>query len=200
MKTQSQILPTTDLVGRCLEFDFPVMRIGVAEYSEGPTGATVFWFPDRAVATIDVRGGAPGFFNLDWLRLGYDLPNLGAIAVSGGSWYGLRAAAGVAAALKAEEHRSGHWANLAKVAGAIIYDCGTRRVTDYHPDERLGDAVDRDGRLAVGDQPIPAGETNIGELLAQVPEGIRTVSGTIMGTRSAPKNPGNTTISVVVTN
>ena len=259
MKTQHEISPTTDIVGRCLEFDFPSMRIGVAEYSEGPTGATVFWFPDRAVATVDVRGGAPGSFNLDWLRLGYDFPNLDAMAGSGGSWYGRGTAAGVAAALQAEEHRSGHWANLANVAGAIIYDYGTRRVTNYHPDERLGAAalgaaragrfplgaqgagrntmhgsyfglwlhsgqggafrqigptkiaafavvnsvgvaVDRDGRLAVGDQSIPTGETSIGELLAQVPEGIRTVSGTIMGARSVPKNPSNTTISVVVTN
>ena len=48
MKTQNELSPTTDVDGRCLEFDFPGLRIGVAAYSEGPTGATVFWFRLRS--------------------------------------------------------------------------------------------------------------------------------------------------------
>ena len=30
-----------------LRFDFPGLRIGIAEYPEGPTGVTVFQFPHR---------------------------------------------------------------------------------------------------------------------------------------------------------
>jgi L-aminopeptidase/D-esterase-like protein len=153
MKTQAELQPVTKFSGRCLEFDFPSLHIGVAEYEEGPTGATVFWFPDKAVGAVDVRGGAPGSYNLDWLRLGYEFPNLDAIAISGGSWYGLGTGAGVAAALKERGHRSGHWANLANVAGAIIYDYGTRRLTSYHPDEPLGRAAfetARPGRFLQG--------------------------------------------------
>src|SRR6185437_1214730 len=141
MVPQQGLVPVTAVSGKCLNFEFPSMRIGIAEYEEGPTGATVFWFPDRAIGVVDVRGGAPGGYNLDWLKLGYDFPNLDAIAISGGSWYGLGTAAGVAAALKDSGHRTGHWANLCCVTGAIIYDYGTRRLTTCHPDEHLGAAA-----------------------------------------------------------
>ena len=30
---------------RALEFDFPGLEIGIAEYEEGPTGCTVFHLP-----------------------------------------------------------------------------------------------------------------------------------------------------------
>jgi hypothetical protein len=45
--------------GPTLEFDFPGLRIGVAEYDEGPTGGTVFAFDAPVLAAVDVRGGAP---------------------------------------------------------------------------------------------------------------------------------------------
>lgn len=131
----------TNAASEVLEMDFPALHIGTADYPAGPTGATVFWFPNRAVGAVDVRGGAPGAYNVDWLRQGHEFPNLDAIAVSGGSWYGMGTAAGVSAALKETGHRSGHWSNLATVAGAIIYDFGTRRLTTCHPDERLGAAA-----------------------------------------------------------
>ena len=38
--------------GPVLEFDFPGLAIGVAEYPEGPTGCTVFHFP--ALASMQV--------------------------------------------------------------------------------------------------------------------------------------------------
>ena len=141
MTLQSELLISTDAGQRTLQFDLPSLWIGTAEYPQAPTGATVFWFPNKAVAAVDVRGGAPGGYNLDWLKLGYDFPNLDSLVISGGSWYGLGTGAGVSAALKQRAHRSGHWANLATVAGAIIYDYGLRRVTSYHPDERLGAAA-----------------------------------------------------------
>jgi hypothetical protein len=79
--------------GPALTFDFPAVRIGVAEYEEGPTGAT---------AVVDVRGGAPGTLNTDLLRLGLDAPVVNAITLAGGSAYGLSVATGVANALKSE--------------------------------------------------------------------------------------------------
>ena len=124
MSDQSHLVPDTSTSGRVLELDFPGLEIGVSQYAEGPTGATVFHFVDKAVGAVDVRGGAPGAYNVDWLRWGYGWPNLDALVVSGGSWYGLAASGGVAGALKEDGHRSGHWANLAHVAGAIIYDFG----------------------------------------------------------------------------
>jgi len=101
-----------------LTFDFPEVQIGVAEYEEGPTGATVLYFPKPVVAAVDVRGGAPGTVNTDILRLAYDEPTLNAIVLSGGSSYGLSAATGVANALKDEIADSGNFDNVAVVAGA----------------------------------------------------------------------------------
>lgn len=57
--------------GRTLDFDFAGMLVGTAEYDEGPTGVTVFYFPNRVKAAVDVRGGAPGTVNTHALRLGY---------------------------------------------------------------------------------------------------------------------------------
>ena len=36
-----------------VELDFPGLEIGVAEYDEGPTGTTVFYFPSGAMAAAD---------------------------------------------------------------------------------------------------------------------------------------------------
>ncbi|HKY95334.1 MAG TPA: P1 family peptidase [Kiloniellales bacterium] len=151
------------MTGRVLELDFPALHVGVAEYTDGPTGATVFYFPERAIGTVDVRGGAPGTYNTDWLRLGYGFRDVDAIAIAGGSWYGLAASGGVAGALKAEGRRTGHWANLANVAGAIIYDLGDRRINEIHPDERLGAAA----LLAAAPGRFPQGAAGAGRMTMQ---------------------------------
>ena len=119
-------MPDTSFHGPVLSFDFPGMRIGVAEYAEGPTGTTVLHFPERAKAAVDVRGGFPGTFNVDMLRMGYDTRVLDAVVISGGSIYGLEAASGVADALKADGYRSGDITKVGFVSGAIIFDLGDR--------------------------------------------------------------------------
>ena len=45
-----------------LAIDLPDLRIGIAEYDEGPTGCTVFAFDRPALVATDVRGGLPGVF------------------------------------------------------------------------------------------------------------------------------------------
>ncbi|HZW94309.1 MAG TPA: P1 family peptidase [Candidatus Eremiobacteraceae bacterium] len=99
---KSKPKPHVSYEGPALTFDFPGVKIGVAEYEEGPTGTTVLYFPTPVVAAVDVRGGAPGTLNTEGLRLAYDDPSAGvnAIVLSGGSSYGLSAATGVANALK----------------------------------------------------------------------------------------------------
>ena len=58
----------TEFAGPVLELDFPGLRIGVAEYEEGPTGCTVFHFLRGATIERDVRGGSPGTFGeFDWV-------------------------------------------------------------------------------------------------------------------------------------
>ena len=137
----AELVPRTSFDGPELRFDFPGLEIGVAEYDEGPTGCTVFYFPDSADASIDVRGGSPGVSGA-----GHDFVD--AICLAGGSLYGLEAAAGVAAEhLARHEYRTG-WMEIPIVAGAIIYDWGPRENAVY-PDKELGRAALRSARPGV---------------------------------------------------
>ena len=88
---QTAPVPRTRFDGPALTFEFPGLRIGVAEYEEGPTGTTVFHFPDRVMAVVDVRGGAPGTLFTDALRLGNAERRFDGIVFAGGSAYGLAA-------------------------------------------------------------------------------------------------------------
>lgn len=143
---QDELELTTSLAGRTLSFDWPALRIGTAEYPAGPTGVTVFHFPRRALAAVDVRGGGPGTVNTDYLRLGYEQPELDAVVFSGGSWYGLESTTAVASALKDAGIRDGNWVNLALAVGAIVYDFGERRLNEIYPDKRLAQAALRAAR------------------------------------------------------
>jgi L-aminopeptidase/D-esterase-like protein len=121
--------------GRVLQFDFPGLEIGVAEYAEGPTGCTVIHFPKVASMQIDVRGGSPGI-NGEYLTV------INAICFAGGSLYGLEASTGVAAELFAKRGYSTKWMDIALVSGAIIFDYG-RRQNAIYPDKELGRAAVR---------------------------------------------------------
>jgi L-aminopeptidase/D-esterase-like protein len=130
---------------RWLDVDFPGLEIGVAEYVEGPTGCTVFHFPEVASLHIDVRGGSPGI-NGEHLTL------TNAICFAGGSLYGLEASTGVAAELFAKRGYSTKWMDIALVSGAIIFDYG-RRENAIYPDKELGRAAVRamrPGRFPLG--------------------------------------------------
>ncbi len=134
----------TSFDGDALELDFPGLRIGVAEYEEGPTGCTVFHFTGGAMLERDVRGGSPGLFgDLDWVD---------AICLAGGSLYGLEACTGVAAELFAQRGYETGWTSIADVTGAIIFDFGPRENAVY-PDKELGRAALRaaeEGRFPLG--------------------------------------------------
>lgn len=137
-----------------LRFDWPMLRIGVAEYAEGPTGVTVFRFGRKVLGAVDALGGAPGTVNTDFLRLGYETPELDAVVFAGGSWYGLETVTAVASALKDAGERDGtaslfsksndsYQSNIALSVGAIIYDLGGRRLNEIVPDKRLAEAAVR---------------------------------------------------------
>jgi 6-aminohexanoate-oligomer endohydrolase len=136
--------PVTQFEGAALEFDFPGLRIGVAEYDEGPTGCTVVHFAGGATLERDVRGGSPGIFGeFEWVD---------AICLAGGSLYGLEACSGVAAELFAQRGYDTGWMSIAAVAGAIIFDWA-RRDNAVYPDKDLGRAAFRaaqEGRFPLG--------------------------------------------------
>ncbi len=129
-----------------LRFDLPGVRIGVAHDEDGPTGATVFHFPQPVMTAVDVRGGSPGTVNTDALRWSYDEPFVDAITFAGGSSYGLSVATSVAEALKESRADAGALANIATVAGAIIFDLGPRRFTTVTPGDALARAALRNAR------------------------------------------------------
>ena len=173
--------PRTDVGQPALAFDLPGVEIGVAEYDDGPTGCTVFLFPDAASSSIDVRGGSPGVSGA-----GYDLVH--AICLAGGSLYGLEAAAGVAAELLAGRGYRTGWLDIPLVAGAIIFDWGPRDNAVY-PDKELGRAAVRAAQPGV----FPLGRrgagrsATAGKLFARATSSAVTTTGApACGARSSP--------------
>jgi 6-aminohexanoate-oligomer endohydrolase len=128
-------------MSRELRFDFPGLRVGIAEYEEGPTGCTVFHLPPGGAAcSVDVRGGSPGTLgNYEWAH---------AVCFAGGSLYGLEAACGVAAELMAMRGKTVGWEDIELVLGAIVYDFG-RRDNAVYPDAELGRQALRAAREGV---------------------------------------------------
>ncbi len=138
--------------GPAIEFCFPGLLIGIAEYDEGPTGLTVFHFPKGVMTAVDVRGGAAATINTDRLRLGYDQPTVRAIFFTGGSSYGLEAASGIMAELLALRGHATAWEMIPTVTGAVVFDFRGRN-NAIHPDKELGRAAlraAREGQFALG--------------------------------------------------
>ena len=102
-------------------FDFSGIRIGVAEYPQGPIGLTVFHFPQRVYGAVDTRGGSPGTAFTDVLRMSYG-KFVSAIAFCGGSAYGLEAGSAVAAGLLNSGAASSRWSDIAVVPMAVVFD------------------------------------------------------------------------------
>jgi L-aminopeptidase/D-esterase-like protein len=128
--------PVTTFSTPKLEFEFPALEVGVAEYAEGPTGCTVFHFPRGASCVADVRGGAPGTV------LSHREGWVDAICFAGGSVYGLETASGVNAELLARKGYDTNWNNIAIVSGAVIFDFNRFRVhPSVYPDKTLGRAA-----------------------------------------------------------
>lgn len=148
--SQDTLKPVLNSGDKVLNFDWPMIRVGTGEYEEGPTGVTVFSFQRKVLGAIDVRGGGPGTVNSDYLRLGYNYPELDSVVFAGGSWYGLEAATAVETALKDDGIRDGDAftaePNIALTVGSIIYDFGPRRLNEIYPDKRLAQAAFRAAR------------------------------------------------------
>ena len=121
------------MADRTLEYDFPSVRVGVAEYEDGPTGCTVLHFPKGAACEIDVRGGAVGLTG--------DYGFAHAICLAGGSLMGLEATAGVAAELFDRGGRSTEFFAFPLASGGIVFDFGVRPGNSRYPDLALGRAA-----------------------------------------------------------
>lgn len=103
--------------------DIAGVRVGHADDAALASGATAIVFDQPAVAAIDVRGGGPGTREGALLDLANTVERIDAIALSGGSAFGLETGGGVQAWLA--ERGRGYVVRSAVVPivpGAIMFD------------------------------------------------------------------------------
>lgn len=122
---------------KCVEYNFPGVYFGFANYMEGPTGCSVIYIPKGAMGAVDIRGGSPTTFGTDNYSLKSGSRMLHAICLSGGSIYGIESSLGVQAELYRIKSYERDWRDMPKVAGASIYDFIPRENAIY-PDKELG--------------------------------------------------------------
>ncbi|HZT67286.1 MAG TPA: P1 family peptidase [Acidimicrobiales bacterium] len=138
--------------------DVPGVRVGHWTDARARTGCTVVLLPEGAVASGEVRGGAPGTREWDLLSPERLVQRVDAVVLTGGSAFGLAACDGVVAALAEQgvgfPTRAGP---VPIVVGVVLFDLG---VGD--PSVRPGPAEGRaaceaaiGGRIETG--PIGAG-------------------------------------------
>jgi L-aminopeptidase/D-esterase-like protein len=114
------------------------IEVGHAQNDEALTGCTVILCRKGAVASVDVRGGAPGTRETDLLNPINMVQKVHAVVLAGGSAFGLDAASGVMKYL--EEKKIGFNTGAAKipiVPSAILYDLNLGRA-DVRPDSAMG--------------------------------------------------------------
>ncbi|HEY8490840.1 MAG TPA: P1 family peptidase, partial [Dehalococcoidia bacterium] len=128
--------------------DVPGIKVGHWTDLRAGTGCTVVLCERGAVGGVDVRGAAPGTRETDLLQPGNLVDQVHAVLLTGGSAFGLDAAAGVMRYL--EERGAGYrfaGATVPIVAGAVLMDLPVGDPT-VRPDAAAGYAA----CLAAGDE------------------------------------------------
>ena len=162
---------------------------------ENATGCTVILCRRGAVGGVDVRGGSPGTRETDLLQPARRMDQLFAVALSGGSAYGLDAASGVMAWLeeRALGYRVAPGIIVPIVSSAIIYDLGlvTSKV-------RPGPAQGRAACDAASADPLPQGSVGAGTgaTVAKTGGVARAVKGGLGC--AAVRFPGGVTVAAAV--
>lgn len=113
-------------------------QVGHAQDQEALTGCSVILCPPRTVGGVDQRGGAPGTRETDLLRPLHMVQHVHAVLLTGGSAFGLDAAAGVMRFL--EERGVGLNVGPARVPivpGAVLFDLGLGD-PEVRPDQEMG--------------------------------------------------------------
>jgi L-aminopeptidase/D-esterase-like protein len=133
------------------------LEVGHDTLPERPTGCTVVLARRGAVAGVDVRGGAPGTRETDLLDPSNTVQTVHAVVLSGGSAFGLDAAAGVVRYL--EEQGIGFDVGVAKVPivpAAVLFDLGVGDKPHVRP------TADSGYRAAQAATSGPVAEGNVG--------------------------------------
>jgi L-aminopeptidase/D-esterase-like protein len=154
-------------VARNLITDVPGVLVGNAEDAGLASGVTAIVFEAPAIGSVDVRGGGPGTRETALLDPAQTVQGIDAIALSGGSAFGLDAASGVQAWLR--EQGRGFAVRSARVPivpGAILFDLlngGDKAWGRFPPYRELGyEAARRAGTgFALGSAGAGLGATTV---------------------------------------
>ena len=136
--------------------DIPGFKVGQAQDLEALTGCTVIICPPDTVGGVDQRGGAPGTRETDLLHPMHLVNQVNAVLLTGGSAFGLDAAAGVMR--YCEENKMGVNTGVARVPivpAAVLFDLaiGDSKV---RPDAEMG------YQACLNASSDPPGEGNVG--------------------------------------
>jgi L-aminopeptidase/D-esterase-like protein len=185
---------------RNLITDVAGVGVGHADDARLGSGVTVVIFDEPAVASVDVRGGGPGTRETALLDPAQTVSGIDAIALSGGSAFGLDAASGVQAWLR--EQGRGFAVRTARVPivpAAILFDLlsgGDKDWSRYPPYRELGyaAAVSAGPELALG-----SAGAGLGATTANLKGGIgsasaRTAGGITVGALVAVNPAGSATV------
>jgi L-aminopeptidase/D-esterase-like protein len=169
--------------------DIPGVRVGHADDATVAYGVTAIIFDQPAIASIDVRGGGPGTRDGSLLDVANTVERIDAIALSGGSAFGLEAGGGVQAWLAA--HGRGFAvgdALIPLVPGAVQFDMlngGNKKWGRFPPYRDLGYAAAEaatDGTFALGSVGAGLGATTanfkggLGSASAVTADGVRVAA------------------------
>jgi L-aminopeptidase/D-esterase-like protein len=168
--------------------DISGVLVGHADDATLASGATAVIFDKPVVAAIDVRGGGPGTREAALLELANTVERIDAIALAGGSAFGLETGAGMQAWL-AERGRgfAVRDAIIPIVPGAIVFDLlngGNKGWGRFAPYRDLGYAAAAAAStdFALGSAGAGLGATTanfkggIGSASAATPDGVRVAA------------------------
>jgi L-aminopeptidase/D-esterase-like protein len=168
--------------------DIAGVRVGHADDARLASGATAIVFDEPAVAAIDVRGGGPGTREDALLDLANTVERVDALALSGGSAFGLDTGGGVQAWL-AERGRGFRIrdAVIPIVPGAIMFDLlngGDKAWGRFSPYRDLGYAAAAAAGpdFALGSVGAGLGATTatfkggLGSASARTPDGVKVAA------------------------
>jgi D-aminopeptidase len=185
---------------RNLITDVAGVRVGHAEDAKLGSGATAIMFDAPVVAAVDLRGGGPGTREVDLLDPAMTLEHVDAIALSGGSAFGLDTASGVQAFL-AEQGRgfAVRTARVPIVPGAILFDLlsgGDKKWGRFPPYRDLGYAA---AASAATDFALGSAGAGLGATTVNLKGGIGSASaatsdGIVVGAIAAVNAAGSVTI------
>jgi L-aminopeptidase/D-esterase-like protein len=180
--------------------DIPGLRVGHAGDTKLGSGVTVVVFDRAVVASVDVRGGGPGTRETALLDPAQTVEGIDAVALSGGSAFGLDAASGVQAYLR-EQGRGFQVrdARIPIVPGAILFDLlagGNKDWGRYPPYRELAYEAAKNAGSDVALGSVGAG---LGATTANLKGGIgsasaRTRDGLLVGAIVAVNAAGSVTL------